>query len=365
MCPTYGSDRDNILQQQQQEQQRYMDMNLDPGFSASLPFPDNRLPPLKISPADQTAAESKKKLAALEVPLGVTSLDIFDNDSRYLLPTSDRAPPSPTTPTMMTAPRRAVLSADNTRERVPASPDAVPTRVVSPNRSPAPSRAASVPRYRTTYPAQTVPVFAPVPVRMPYWMPYYYSYQQHASSQGQRQRIMQQHNQWRRDLPMRHRINCSEKRPGMQIHRSAEQEQEVNDDGWDMDTEEVSTDDAMSIDNGATSSAVAARIAANHRNTSAAAAALTRPRWSADERLQLFLAVAEQKQLTDMSTFDWDKISKKFTVVERTNKSCKDQWRREVYKSIVKFLSDAADQDQDSSRQQPQLASSLRRRRPT
>ncbi|ORY95059.1 hypothetical protein BCR43DRAFT_551275 [Syncephalastrum racemosum] len=57
------------------------------------------------------------------------------------------------------------------------------------------------------------------------------------------------------------------------------------------------------------------------------AAAGTRPRWTLRERSKLFYAVVAEKQLEDMSTFNWTKIAR---VVNRQEKACKDQWRRET-----------------------------------
>ncbi|CDS07014.1 hypothetical protein LRAMOSA09537 [Lichtheimia ramosa] len=74
-----------------------------------------------------------------------------------------------------------------------------------------------------------------------------------------------------------------------------------------------------------------------------------RPRWQAQERLKLFLAIAEDKQLEDMSTFRWGPIACK---VGRSRKACKDQWRREVYRSIVQYLEKMAAQESEESDQQ-------------
>lgn len=56
-------------------------------------------------------------------------------------------------------------------------------------------------------------------------------------------------------------------------------------------------------------------------------AAGTRPRWTLRERSKLFYAVVAEKQLEDMGTFNWAKIAR---VVNRQEKACKDQWRRET-----------------------------------
>lgn len=44
------------------------------------------------------------------------------------------------------------------------------------------------------------------------------------------------------------------------------------------------------------------------------------------------MAVVEDKQLDDMTTFAWDRIA---TRVGRSKKACKDQWRREILKSLI------------------------------
>lgn len=59
---------------------------------------------------------------------------------------------------------------------------------------------------------------------------------------------------------------------------------------------------------------------------------IQRPRWTANERFKLFMAVVEDKQLDDMTTFAWDRIA---TRVGRSKKACKDQWRREILKSLI------------------------------
>ncbi|EIE75900.1 hypothetical protein G6F46_007392 [Rhizopus delemar] len=52
-----------------------------------------------------------------------------------------------------------------------------------------------------------------------------------------------------------------------------------------------------------------------------------KPRWSMDDRAKLISAIIKDKKLDDMTTFDWDSIS---SHVNRGNKACKDQWRREI-----------------------------------
>ncbi|KAI8147319.1 hypothetical protein BJV82DRAFT_343685 [Fennellomyces sp. T-0311] len=57
-----------------------------------------------------------------------------------------------------------------------------------------------------------------------------------------------------------------------------------------------------------------------------------RPRWTPSERLELFKAVSRDKELEEMSTFHWDIIAQQ---VGRSRKSCKDQWRREIYRTML------------------------------
>ncbi|CDH57033.1 predicted protein [Lichtheimia corymbifera JMRC:FSU:9682] len=80
----------------------------------------------------------------------------------------------------------------------------------------------------------------------------------------------------------------------------------------------------------------------DHHHHRGAKGGKIRPRWRAHERLKLFLAIAEDKQLEDMSTFRWGPIACK---VGRSRKACKDQWRREVYRSIVQYLEKMAAQE--------------------
>ncbi|KAI9318085.1 hypothetical protein BX666DRAFT_1877156 [Dichotomocladium elegans] len=68
------------------------------------------------------------------------------------------------------------------------------------------------------------------------------------------------------------------------------------------------------------------------QSRSSTIARLVRPRWQPRERLNLLLAVVEDKQLDDMAAFDWNTVAFK---VGRSRKACKDQWRREIFRSII------------------------------
>ncbi|KAI9249640.1 hypothetical protein BY458DRAFT_525412 [Sporodiniella umbellata] len=59
-----------------------------------------------------------------------------------------------------------------------------------------------------------------------------------------------------------------------------------------------------------------------------------KPRWSMEDRVQLIQAIIQDKQLDDMTTFDWNTIA---TGVQRNHKACKDQWRREILPLLQKL----------------------------
>ncbi|KAG2192571.1 hypothetical protein INT47_006203 [Mucor saturninus] len=60
-----------------------------------------------------------------------------------------------------------------------------------------------------------------------------------------------------------------------------------------------------------------------------------KPRWQEAERLELLEAIVKEKELDDMTTIRWDRIS---LAVGRAKKACKDQWRRELLPNILKGL---------------------------
>ncbi|KAI8377716.1 uncharacterized protein BYT42DRAFT_571345 [Radiomyces spectabilis] len=62
---------------------------------------------------------------------------------------------------------------------------------------------------------------------------------------------------------------------------------------------------------------------------------LCKPRWQDAERLELLEAIVQDKQLNNMATFRWDRIS---MAVGRAKKACKDQWRREVLPALMNSL---------------------------
>lgn len=60
-----------------------------------------------------------------------------------------------------------------------------------------------------------------------------------------------------------------------------------------------------------------------------------KPRWQEAERLELLEAIVKEKELDDMSTIRWDRIS---LAVGRAKKACKDQWRREILPNMMRGL---------------------------
>lgn len=56
-----------------------------------------------------------------------------------------------------------------------------------------------------------------------------------------------------------------------------------------------------------------------------------KPRWTVEEKAELFEAVIRHKSLDVMSTFDWAAIG---ADIGRVDKACKDQWRRGVLKML-------------------------------
>ncbi|KAL9553941.1 hypothetical protein PS6_003662 [Mucor atramentarius] len=60
-----------------------------------------------------------------------------------------------------------------------------------------------------------------------------------------------------------------------------------------------------------------------------------KPRWQDSERQTLIEVIVQEKELDNMSTIPWDKVSK---VVGRAKKACQDQWRREILPHLLKGL---------------------------
>lgn len=58
-----------------------------------------------------------------------------------------------------------------------------------------------------------------------------------------------------------------------------------------------------------------------------------KPRWQEAERLELLEAIVKEKNLDDMATIRWDRIS---LAVGRAKKACKDQWRRELLPNLMR-----------------------------
>lgn len=62
-----------------------------------------------------------------------------------------------------------------------------------------------------------------------------------------------------------------------------------------------------------------------------------KPRWSNPMKNALLEAVIEQKELSDMATFNWAAIGKQ---VGRSGKACKDQWRRAILPKLQQLFED-------------------------
>ncbi|KAI8985069.1 hypothetical protein BDB01DRAFT_788819 [Pilobolus umbonatus] len=62
---------------------------------------------------------------------------------------------------------------------------------------------------------------------------------------------------------------------------------------------------------------------------------INKPRWQEAERLGLLEAIVKEKNLDDMASIRWDRIS---LAVGRAKKACKDQWRREILPHLMKGL---------------------------
>lgn len=70
-----------------------------------------------------------------------------------------------------------------------------------------------------------------------------------------------------------------------------------------------------------------------------------KPRWQDAERLELLEAIVKEKELDDMTTIRWDRIS---LAVGRAKKACKDQWRREVLPNLMRGLKSSSNNKKSS-----------------
>ncbi|KAK4519626.1 Cytochrome b5 heme-binding domain-containing protein [Mucor velutinosus] len=61
--------------------------------------------------------------------------------------------------------------------------------------------------------------------------------------------------------------------------------------------------------------------------------ASNKPRWQDFERQTLIESIVQEKELDNMSSIPWDKVSR---VVGRAKKACQDQWRREILPHLLK-----------------------------
>ncbi|KAL7318183.1 hypothetical protein PS15m_004440 [Mucor circinelloides] len=79
----------------------------------------------------------------------------------------------------------------------------------------------------------------------------------------------------------------------------------------------------------------ATTVATNLALKTNAAFVPNKPRWQDSERQTLIEVIVQEKELDNMSTIPWDKVSK---VVGRAKKACQDQWRREILPHLLKGL---------------------------
>ncbi|KAL0141893.1 Homeodomain-like DNA binding domain-containing transcription factor [Mucor lusitanicus] len=59
----------------------------------------------------------------------------------------------------------------------------------------------------------------------------------------------------------------------------------------------------------------------------------SKPRWQDVERQTLMEVIVQEKELDNMASIPWDKVS---NVVGRAKKACQDQWRREILPYLLK-----------------------------
>ncbi|CAO3619105.1 unnamed protein product [Mucor fragilis] len=76
-----------------------------------------------------------------------------------------------------------------------------------------------------------------------------------------------------------------------------------------------------------------AAAASNPTLNSSADGISNKPRWQDFERQTLIEIIVQEKELDNMSSIPWDKVSQ---VVGRAKKACQDQWRREILPHLLK-----------------------------
>ncbi|KAG2195464.1 hypothetical protein INT47_000429 [Mucor saturninus] len=112
------------------------------------------------------------------------------------------------------------------------------------------------------------------------------------------------------------------------------------------DTDETDNDDdgseyKLSSDNSHGSDSNTVFINNNNKrtkveNTKSCRGSIEKPRWTTEEKLELLDAVIKHKSLDIMATFDWNVIG---ADAGRTDKACKDQWRRGILKLFRDYVS--------------------------
>jgi hypothetical protein len=108
-----------------------------------------------------------------------------------------------------------------------------------------------------------------------------------------------------------------------------EEEEEEDEDNEDSDYQPTTRDNCA-----VASSLINANKKTNN-NTKTKASGTDKPRWTAEEKSELFEAIVRHKSLDIMSTFDWALIGQD---VGRLDKACKDQWRRGILKMFKEFI---------------------------
>lgn len=114
-----------------------------------------------------------------------------------------------------------------------------------------------------------------------------------------------------------------------------------NNDTDDTDNEDSQSEYRLSSDDSCASNSDPVFINTNNKRTKIEGSkncngSVEKPRWTTEEKLELLDAVIKHKSLNIMATFDWSAIG---TYAGRTDKACKDQWRRGILKLFREFVS--------------------------
>lgn len=107
----------------------------------------------------------------------------------------------------------------------------------------------------------------------------------------------------------------------------------------DEDEDDGDSDYQPPIASGSSNTATTTSLMTNKKNTSSTKKRLNggadKPRWTTQEKYELFEAIVRHKSLDIMSTFDWVSIGLE---VGRLDKACKDQWRRGILKMFREYI---------------------------